>query len=120
VTGSWENAVEGRQTRKVGALAQRYGVVSVLFDFSFTEFVTTRLVKAIYVLAVVLGGVLGLVGVAYALSRSLLLGLLAVLGASAVFAVFVLAVRICLEALLVVFDSRIMQPRCSSTRQRLR
>jgi hypothetical protein len=78
-------------------------VVSALLDFSSTEFVTTRLVKAIYVLAVVLGGVLGLVGVAYALSRSLLVGLLATFVACAVFAVLVLAVRIWLEALLVFF-----------------
>ena len=91
-----------RRHERLGALARGYGVVSALLDFSFTEFVTTRLVKAIYVLAVVLGGVLGLVGVAYDLSRSLLVGLLAALVASAAFAVLVLAVRIWLEALLVV------------------
>jgi alpha-tubulin suppressor-like RCC1 family protein len=78
-------------------------VVSALLDFLFTEFVTTRLVKAIYVLAVVLGGVLGLGGVAYALSRSLHTGLLVALVAGSGFAVFVLAVRIWLEALLVFF-----------------
>ena len=78
-------------------------MVSALFDFSLTEFVPTRLVKAIYVLAVVLGGALGLVGVAYALNKSLLVGLLAALVACAVFAVLVLAERIWLEAVLIFF-----------------
>lgn len=78
-------------------------MVSTLFDFSFSEFVTTRLVKAIYVGVVVLAGLLGLLSVAYALSKSLLAGLLTVLIAGAVLALVVLAVRIWLEALLVFF-----------------
>lgn len=89
---------------RLGGLARGFhSVVSALFDFSFTEFVTTRLVKAIYVLALVLAGLVSLLSVAYALSRSLLTGLLAVLVAAALFALVVLATRIWLEALLVLF-----------------
>ena len=74
-----------------------------MLELSVTSLVTTRVVKGAFVLAVDGGGILCVVVVGYALTRSLLAGLLAALAVGPALTVFLLAVRIWLETLLAFF-----------------
>jgi len=79
------------------------GVLTMLLDFSFTEFLTLKVVRALYVLAIGGAGILALL-IAYAgFQRSFLSGLGGLLVAAVLFLVVVVLVRIWLEATVVFF-----------------
>lgn len=86
------------------------GFVGALFDLSFTEFVTTRLIKFLFVLAIILAAIAAFVvfigGIStimsgYGYARTL--GLLSIILSPVVFFLYVLGARIWLELLIVVF-----------------
>jgi len=82
----------------------RTGFVASLFDLSFTEFVTTRIIKLLFVLAII-GSAIGALGIVIAgfSSDSTAAGVLALLFSPVVFLLYVLLSRIWLELLIVVF-----------------
>src|SRR5262245_43715425 len=76
-----------------------------LFDFSFSQFITTKVIKLLYVALLIGGVVIGFGAVVAAFAQQGFLTGLAVLAFLVVFyAVYVLAVRIYCEILLVVFS----------------
>ncbi len=78
-------------------------ILTSLFDFSFREFVTIKLVKLIYGLAIVIFALLAVLLVTLGLSRSPLTALVALIFASLVFLFSITFVRICLELAVVFF-----------------
>ena len=84
------------------------GFFQALFDFSFTSFVTPKLVRLAYVLAVVGGGLLGAVGLLAGLARGGATAVAAFIFIPAVFLAWAAYMRIILEILIVVF--RIAEP----------
>ena len=84
------------------------GFFGSLFDFSFTSFVTTKIVKFLYVLTVVLLGIAALVFVVASFSSSAAAGLfMLVIGAPLAFLLYVIYTRVLLELLIAIF--RIME-----------
>lgn len=78
--------------------------MSALFDTSFTSFITTKLVKLAYVIAMLVAAFVALMVVVAGFSMGKLVGLIAlVIGAPLVFLAYVIAARITLELLIVVF-----------------
>ena len=83
-------------------MAGKPGFFAALFDFSFTDLVTTRLASAVYALAVGAAGLLALVVTVYGLGQSPGLGILFAIVAGVGFLLCVVLVRLWLEAVVVL------------------
>ena len=80
------------------------GFFEALFDFSFTSFVTSKLVKLLYALAIVAAALGALVWIVAAFSASPVFGVLALLiGAPLFFVIGVIYSRVLLEIVIVIF-----------------
>lgn len=84
-------------------MAEKPGFFGSLFDFSFTEFVTTKVIKLLYALAIFLSGLTALYLVISGFRGGAAAGVLAVLIAPLVFLFYVIAVRVWLEVIIVLF-----------------
>ncbi len=80
------------------------GSVGALFDFSFTEFVTTRVLRVLYGLAIVVWAVGGLVILAGALNGPTLLALGALVFVPIAFLAAVTLTRIWCELVILAFQ----------------
>lgn len=83
---------------------EQKGFLASLCDLSFTEFVTTRIIRFLYVLGILGAGVgaIAIVVTGFS-SRSGAAGIVSLIVAPLVFLVYVMAVRIWLEVVIVVF-----------------
>ncbi len=84
-------------------MASQYGFLRSLFDFSFTEFITTRVIKVLYALAVVFCALAALVMIIGGFSRSPGAGILSLILSPVVFLFYVLMVRVWLEVIIILF-----------------
>jgi len=83
---------------------QAASFLDALFDFSFTTFVTSKLVKVLYALSVIGAGLLALVLVMMGFEISQSVGIITLLiVAPLVFFLIVIYVRVLLEVMIVVF-----------------
>lgn len=79
------------------------GFLGALFDFTFSEFITTRIVKFIYILAIFVAA-LGCLGwVLGAFSHSFIAGLGALIVAPLGFLLYICVARVWLEIVIVIF-----------------
>jgi len=79
------------------------GFFGGLFDLSFSEFITTRIIKVLFVLAIVLSGC-GALGILFSgLARGVGTGVLSLVLAPVAFILYVLGARIWLEIIIVLF-----------------
>lgn len=84
--------------------AESKGFFGALFDFSFTSFVTTKIIKVLYVLILVLAGLTALVYTIIAFKVSAGFGILTLVIGDPLFIIIVMAFwRLVLEAFIVVF-----------------
>jgi len=80
------------------------GILGGLFDFSFSTFVTTKIVKILYVLDVALGALIALIILVSGLaSESVLMRLGCIILAPITFLYYVLFCRLWMELVVVVF-----------------
>jgi hypothetical protein len=92
-----------------GAGAERRYVMSeksflgALFDFSFTQFITTRVIPVIYGLAIFFSGLIALTIVVSAFRMHASLGVLVLLVSPLLFLLYVAAARVSLELVIIVF-----------------
>ena len=83
---------------------EQKGLIASLFDLSFTEFVTTRIVKFLYILGILAAGIGGLAIVASGFSSgSGAAGAASLIVAPLAFLGYVMAARIWLEVVIVLF-----------------
>ncbi len=84
-------------------MSEKTGFLGSLFDFSFSEFVTTRVIKTLFVVAIVLVG-LGTIGLVISgFSKSAVAGVFMLLLSPLFFLLYVLFARIWLELIIVMF-----------------
>jgi hypothetical protein len=84
--------------------AQGRGFLGSLFDLSFTSFVTTKIIKVLYVLSMIGIGIVYLVFAAAAFNRNAAFGLLVLLIVGPLLSLFYLAwVRVTMEIAIVFF-----------------
>jgi hypothetical protein len=84
--------------------ADRRGFLSALFDFSFTSFVTTRIIKVLYVLILVLVSLVALFYTIIAFRLSPGFGVLVLVIGDPLYIIIVMAFwRLLLEAFVVLF-----------------
>ena len=79
------------------------GFFRALFDFSFTEFVTTRLIRLLYGIGVVVGAASAALAIARGLQVGPGAGIVALIVAPLIFLLVVIIVRVWLEIIIVVF-----------------
>jgi len=99
--------------------ADARGFLGALFDFSFTSFVTTRIIKVLYVLILVLASITALIYTIVAFRLSAAFGLLTLVIGDPLFIIIVMAFwRLILEAFIVMFrvaeDIRALRERSDS------
>ncbi|MHC5059919.1 MAG: DUF4282 domain-containing protein [Planctomycetota bacterium] len=76
---------------------------SCLFDLSFDELITKRIIKILYVIGIVISGLVALSLIVMAFTKGFGLGLLHVIAAPIVFMLLVVIVRVKMELLLTLF-----------------
>lgn len=79
------------------------GFLRALFDFSFSQFVTTRLVRLLYAIGVLFAAVTALGTVIGGFTESAGTGLIALIVAPLIFLLVVIVARVWLELVIVVF-----------------
>ena len=83
---------------------QEKSFFSSLFDLSFSTFITTKIVKVLYVLAIVVCGIAAISYVAWAFTDSVGLGLFALfIAAPLFFLIYVIYTRVVLEVFMAIF-----------------
>lgn len=99
---------EGRRVSKRAMKGEKVmggsGFLGSLFDFSFTEFVTTKIIKILYGLCIVFSAIGGLAVLFSGLAMKSFGGfLLAVIGGPLMFLLYVIISRVWLELVIVIF-----------------
>ncbi len=79
------------------------GFFRALFDFSFTEFVTTRLIRLLYAIGVLLAAVAALVAILRGFNAGAGAGIVALIVSPLIFLLVVILARVWLEIIIVVF-----------------
>lgn len=79
------------------------GFLGSLFDFTFSEFITIRLVRVIYVLGLIMVGVAAVLILGQGFSLGFFVGLFSIVLAALVFLLSAMYLRVGLEVLVVVF-----------------
>ena len=85
------------------SMEQGTGFFASLFDFSFTEFITTKLIKFLYGLGMLLGGLMALALIIAGFTQKAIVGILFLILSPLVFLLYVIAARVWLELIIVVF-----------------
>jgi hypothetical protein len=81
----------------------RRGLLSLLFDLSFSEFLTTRLIKLLFVIGVIFSAIMSIVLIVAGFTSGTFEGVIALILSPAVFFIYVLFTRIWCEMIIVVF-----------------
>jgi hypothetical protein len=79
------------------------GFISSLFDFSFSEFITPKIVSALYMIGVILAGISALAMIFMGFTSGVLVGLLAIIVSPLLFFLNVIVLRLWLEIIIVLF-----------------
>lgn len=74
-----------------------------LFDLSFSELITVRIIRVLYLIGIIIAGVVALVLVVKAFSQGFGKGLLLVIASPVVFTLLVICFRVKMEFLLTLF-----------------
>ena len=83
---------------------ERRGFLASLFDMSFSEFVTTRIIVVLYWIAIILAAIAALIVIVGGFAQSFWMGLLSlVVVGPLVFFLYVLVSRVWLELIIVFF-----------------
>ena len=101
---AWRDAEPMGPAAGASRAADGRGFLSALFDFSFTSFVTTRIIKVLYILILVLVSLVALFYTIIAFRLSTGFGLLVLIIGDPLYIIIVMAFwRLLLEAFVVVF-----------------
>jgi hypothetical protein len=82
---------------------ERIGFVKALFDFSFSEFVTTKIIKILYGILMFFAGLLVLGIIVGGFYQSVLRGILALIVSPLLFLLYIIIARVWLELVIVIF-----------------
>ncbi len=76
---------------------------SCLFDLSFSELITVRIIRVLYLIGIILAGVVALVLIVKAFFHGFGMGLLLVIASPVVFTLLVICCRVKMEFVLTLF-----------------
>lgn len=85
-------------------MGQTKGIFRSLFDFSFTTFIASRIIKILYVLSIVVMGIISIILIKNGFNFSIRVGMLALfVGAPLVFLLGIIYSRVIFEIIIVLF-----------------
>lgn len=84
-------------------MSENKGFYGSLFDLSFTEFITTRIVKFLYVIAIIISALIAIAFIGIGFSRGSAVGVIALLLSPIIFTFYLLMARVWLELVIVIF-----------------
>ena len=76
---------------------------NALFDFSFSEFVTTKIVKVLYGIGILIAGIAAIAFIISGFGRSTFIGIIFLIISPIVFIIYTILVRVWLELVIVMF-----------------
>ena len=79
------------------------GFLGSLFDLSFTEFITTRVIKALFILAIIVAAIAAVVIIVSGFVSGALSGIAMLVISPILFLVYVILARVWLELVIVIF-----------------
>jgi hypothetical protein len=79
------------------------GFFGSLFDFSFSEFITPRIIKLLFVLAIIISAIFAIMMFVAGISEGGGAAFLSLIGAPLLFLLYVIMARVWLEVITVVF-----------------
>jgi uncharacterized membrane protein YedE/YeeE len=79
------------------------GFFGALFDFSFSEFITTKIIKVLYGIGMVLSGIAALVMIVFGFKTSVGTGILFLILSPIAFLIMAILYRVWLEFIIVIF-----------------
>lgn len=79
------------------------GFFGSLFDLSFTEFITPRIIKLLFVLAIIIAAIFALFMLVAGIANGGGSAFLAIIGAPLLFLIYVIMARVWLEVIMVMF-----------------
>lgn len=79
------------------------GLLGALFDFSFTNFITTKIVRVLYGIGIAVSGLIALFVVVAGLRQGAAAGVAALILGALLFLLSVMYARVVLEVLIVIF-----------------
>lgn len=79
------------------------GFINTLFDLSFTRFISETLISVLYMVAIILAGIAVIVGVITAFTTEIIYGVTSIILAPIIFFIYVIAVRVLFEFVIVIF-----------------
>lgn len=82
---------------------QTQSLLNSLFDFSFSEFITTRIIKILYGIGIFFSAIGALMLIINGFTRSFGTGILILIISPIIFLIYVIIVRVTLELIIVLF-----------------
>jgi len=79
------------------------GFLGSLFNLSFTEFITTRVIKVLFILAIIFAAIAALVMIVSGFAGGVLSGIVLLIISPILFLVYVILARVWLELVIVIF-----------------
>ncbi len=79
------------------------GFLGSLFDLSFTEFITTGVIRILFILAIIFAAIEAVLMIAWGFGAGALSGIVLLVISPVVFLVFVILARVWLELIIVIF-----------------
>jgi sensor histidine kinase YesM len=79
------------------------GFIGTMFDFSFSEFITTKVIKVLLALALVVNAIITIVIIVGAFKEGVLAGIVVLILSPIIYLVMMLFSRIYLELIIVIF-----------------
>ena len=77
--------------------------LNALFDFSFKEFVTTKIIKVIYAIGILIAAIGAIVFMVSGFKSSALLGIIFLILSPIIFIIYAIIIRVWLEVVIVMF-----------------
>ena len=84
-------------------MQEKKGFLGALFDFSFSEFITIKLIKTLYILGIIFSTIMAIIFIVSGFNISTGVGIIFLILSPIFFLLYVIVIRIWLEIIIVIF-----------------
>lgn len=84
-------------------MEEQKGFLGALFDFSFSDFITIKLIKILYILGIIFSGIAAIMVIVNGFNISAGAGIIFLILSPLIFLLYVILVRVWLEIIIVIF-----------------
>ncbi len=84
-------------------MQEKKGFLGALFDFSFSEFITIKLIKILYISGIIFSTIVAIIFIVSGFNISTGVGIIFLILSPIIFLLYVILIRIWLEIIIVIF-----------------